>query len=266
MAAKSVGCNICNSESLPLATEVILGKYNVQYYSCERCGFIQTETPYWLEEAYSSAIARSDLGLIGRNIKLSHFCSALLPLFFDTRGTFLDYGGGNGMFVRMMRDNGFDFYWTDKYASNQFAEGFESTENAKFSLLTAFEVFEHLSGPLLSIEDMFHYTDTVIFSTRLLPRWRITPKEWWYFTVDTGQHVSLFSKESLMFIAQKYNVRFSSNGISLHILSPRTIPTVLLKALSYPPFASLLSRLLNLGRRSLLDQDYYRLTGVRLGR
>jgi len=144
----------------------------------------------------------------------------------------LDYGGGNGMFVRMMRDRGFDFYWNDKYASNQFAEGFEAPHDMKFSLLTAFEVFEHLPQPLESLEDMVHYSDSVIFSTRLLPRWQIVPDDWWYFLIDTGQHISLYSRESLELIAKKFSVQLSSNGLSLHMFSRKTIPEILLKALS----------------------------------
>jgi hypothetical protein len=264
MKDQSVDCNICHSTSYLLEKAVILNKYPIQYYSCSNCGFIQTETPYWLDEAYSSAIAPSDIGLIGRNEKLSNFCSAVIPLFFDPKSAFLDYGGGNGMFVRMMRDKGFEFYWNDKYASNQFAEGFQAPQEKLFSLITAFEVFEHLPHPLEAIRDMFHYSDNLIFSTRLLPRRNITPVDWWYYTLDTGQHVSLYSIESLELIAKKFNVRFSSNGISLHILSPRTVPPVILRALSFPPFAMAVSGLVNIGRKSLLDDDYYRLTGRRL--
>jgi hypothetical protein len=257
-------CKICGHLSSAKSKALILNKYDVQYFSCEFCGFIQTEAPYWLDEAYASAIARSDIGLIGRNIKLSKFCSALIPLFYNSELPYLDYGGGNGMFVRMMRDRGFDFYWLDIHAPNQFAEGFEAPKGKRYSFITAFEVFEHLPQPLDTIEDMFHYSDTLVFSTRLLPRWGISPADWWYFTPDTGQHISLYSKESLDLIAKKFNVRLSSNGISIHVLSSRAIPAILLKALSYSPFASIASGLLNIGRKSLLEDDYYRLTGRRL--
>lgn len=260
----AIKCKICNFDSAPFERSIILNKYDVQYYSCDHCGFIQTETPYWLEEAYSSAIARSDIGLIGRNVKLTNFCSALIPVFYGKRGPFLDYGGGNGMFVRMMRDRGFEFYWQDRYSPNQFAEGFEIPQDKKIDLITAFELFEHLLQPLETIEDMFRCSDTIIFSTRLLPRWQAVPSDWWYFTPDTGQHISLYSKESLEVIAEKFNVKLSSNGISLHILSPQIIPSILLKALSYPPFAMATSGLLNINRKSLLEDDYYRLTGRRL--
>jgi len=259
-----MSCNICKCTTVPINRAQILGKYSIQYYSCENCGFIQTEEPYWLNEAYASVIAQSDIGLVGRNIKLSNFCSAFIPLFYNSNGQFLDYGGGNGMFVRLMRDKGYNFYWQDKFSQNQFAKGFEVIDEEEFSILTAFEVFEHLSQPVSEIERMFSYSDTIIFTTRLLPRWNIAPNEWWYFTLDTGQHVSLYSKESLEFIANKFNVKLSTNGVSIHVLSPKKIPDVLLKALSLRPFASILSTMLNLGRHSLLDQDYYRLTNRKL--
>jgi hypothetical protein len=49
-----------------------------------------------------------------RNINLSKMVATILLLFFDFRRKFLDYAGGYGVFVRLMRDIGFDFYWYDK--------------------------------------------------------------------------------------------------------------------------------------------------------
>ncbi len=50
------------------------------------------------------------------------------------------------MFVRLMRDNGFDFYRSDRQCENLFAKGFEASLDVSpsYELLTAFEVFEHL--------------------------------------------------------------------------------------------------------------------------
>ena len=36
---------------------------------CPKCGYVQTETPYWLEQAYVHAINRSDTGLLRRNAR-----------------------------------------------------------------------------------------------------------------------------------------------------------------------------------------------------
>jgi hypothetical protein len=97
----------------------------VNYFQCSSCGFIQTETPYWLDEAYKYPINPEDTGLVNRNIVSAKRTSSLLYFLFDPHGTYLDYGGGYGLFVRLMRDSGFNFYWTDPFTKNIFAEGFE---------------------------------------------------------------------------------------------------------------------------------------------
>ena len=50
-------CKICKSLSNLLGELPILSKHRVQFFRCTGCGFIQTEEPHWLEEAYSQAIA-----------------------------------------------------------------------------------------------------------------------------------------------------------------------------------------------------------------
>jgi hypothetical protein len=44
---------------------------------------------------------------------------------FDANNRFIDYGGGYGLFVRLMRDAGFDYYWFDKFCDNVLSKGFE---------------------------------------------------------------------------------------------------------------------------------------------
>ena len=68
---------------------------------CEHCGFLQTEEPYWLDEAYSESINVSDTGYMQRNLMLSEKLTILLALFFDKNAKFLDYGGGYGIFTRL---------------------------------------------------------------------------------------------------------------------------------------------------------------------
>lgn len=73
-------CKICYAETSFFDTALVLGKYKTIYYQCPCCGVIQTEEPYWLDEAYSEAITDSDIGLIGRNILLSSQTAAVLKL------------------------------------------------------------------------------------------------------------------------------------------------------------------------------------------
>src|ERR1017187_3028144 len=164
-------CKICSRASAPFDTETILGRYKVQYFRCPECGLIETEDPYWLSEAYSEAIAQSDIGLVGRNVSLSHPTKLIISTLFRASGRFVDYGGGYGLFVRLMRDAGFDFYRYDKFCSNLFAKGFDvaPTDDKGFELLTAFEVFEHLPDPLGGLDAMLALSTNILFTTCLIP-------------------------------------------------------------------------------------------------
>lgn len=62
-------CNICKNETNYIFSSKIMGKKNIKYFQCPSCYFIQTEKPTWLNEAYSSAIATSDLTIIERGFK-----------------------------------------------------------------------------------------------------------------------------------------------------------------------------------------------------
>ncbi|NJO93452.1 MAG: class I SAM-dependent methyltransferase [Hydrococcus sp. RM1_1_31] len=200
-------CKICKSKAYEFSRATVLGKYEIDYFQCSDCGFIQTEEPYWLEEAYSQAISASDVGLICRNLRLSTLAKYLIFNFFDHNGKFLDYGGGYGLLVRIMRDAGFDFYWSDKFCQNIFAEGFEAhqAEKNQFELVTVFEVFEHLVDPGEEIEKIFRFSKNILFSTEILPENNPKPNEWYYYALFAGQHVSIYTKKSLSLIAAKYN-------------------------------------------------------------
>lgn len=116
-------CEAGSSRSERVFGGTVLKKYEVGYYECAQCGFIQTEDPYWLEEAYSNVISDGDLGPVNRAIIGSRNVEAVILTCFDPNAEFVDWGGGYGLFTRLMRDNGYDFYWHDTYCQNLFAKG-----------------------------------------------------------------------------------------------------------------------------------------------
>jgi hypothetical protein len=213
---------ITGGETELLFTAKLLSKYDVKFFRCKQTGFIQTEEPYWLEESYSSAITKLDVGLIMRNQNLVNFTVPLLLNYFNHEGLFLDYAGGYGLFTRMMRDKGFDFYHTDIYCQNIFAEYNDLKELpviTKFEVVTAFEVLEHLVNPLTEIESILEYGDNLFFSTELVPQRVSKPDDWWYFSLETGQHISFYTREALQYIAGKFNKHFYSDGKSTHLFT-----------------------------------------------
>ncbi len=211
-----------------LAKEVfqtkILGKHRVSYLLCPRCGLLQTEEPYWLDEAYTSPINMSDTGILVRNMYLQKVASTLIYSFFDTDGTFVDAAGGYGLFVRLMRDVGFDFYWSDKYTQNLFARGFEWDKNHKprVELVTCFEAFEHFVNPMVEIKELLRISKNILFTTELLPAPTPEPNAWWYYGLGHGQHIAFYSPQTLQYIARAFNANLYSVG-SLHLLTEKNL-------------------------------------------
>jgi len=202
----------------------VLNRHEVDYYRCAECGLLQTEDAYWLGEAYRDPIAISDTGLIQRNFSMAARLSALLYFCLDPRGAYLDVAGGYGMLVRLMRDIGFDFYWSDKHCENILARGFESARaERRFSALTAFEVLEHLRDPVEFVSDLLkqHAVRTLLFSTQTYAG-GVPPTDWWYYAFETGQHISFYQSRTLAALAKRLDLHFlSANG--LHVLTD--IPT-----------------------------------------
>ena len=249
-------CKICSAESRPVFNKKVLGKYDVTYYRCDSCLFLQTEDPYWLAESYESAITSLDIGLVYRNQYIAPLVTAVIKRYFDTSGKYVDFGGGYGMFVRMLRDAGLDFYRQDKYCANLFAKHFDVTDlpgKVRFSAVTAFEVFEHLANPLDDIKEMLDYSGTIIFSTDLQPDKNLS--EWEYLVPEVGQHVSMYHYKTLIEIGRKFKLNVYSNGRNFHMLTPAKINTFEFRQLVRPRLSKLYLKL-SPAISSRLPSDY----------
>lgn len=219
-------CKICGSQVNYIFSNEILHKYNVKYFQCPDCGFVFTESPYWLEEAYSDAIADSDTGMMKRNVENAVKINSVFNLIFGKKDhRFLDYGGGYGIFTRLMRDYGFDFRWFDKFCDNLAAKGFEydADRDKKITAITAFELFEHFENPIEEMEKMLNISHNIVFSTLCYDKKKkYKEKDWWYYTPETGQHISFYSEETLEYMAQKYNLYYC-HMIGLHFFTKNKI-------------------------------------------
>jgi hypothetical protein len=252
-----VHCKICESATIDFGRLTILSRHEARYRRCEACGFVFVEDVRWLEEAYSAAIAASDTGIAVRNLRLAAEASVLIQLAFPHAQRFLDYGGGAGLFVRLMRDRGFDFRLLDKYCANVFAGGFEAEPADRFDVLTCFEVIEHLVDPLPAFRELAALAPAMIIGTELLPARRNRPGEWWYYAPETGQHVSFYTRRALETIGERLHLRLATNGRNLHVLAGERIGDAAVK-LATSRARALAGGLLKLAgrrRRSLTHRD-----------
>lgn len=255
-------CPICSNLGSFKFEAQVLGKYQARYYLCVACEYLWIDNPEWLDEAYSSAIADSDTGLVMRNLEISRKLSSLLFAQFGERGPgiYLDAAGGYGLLTRLMRDGGFNFYWQDKYCKNALARGFEySKEMGECEAVTAFEVLEHLLDPLTFINNALRETGatTFIFSTELYAGSPPDVNEWWYYSLKTGQHIGFFSRKTLINLADQLGMTyFGSNGI--HIFTTRRCSDLYIRILSNKHLSSVVSRCARffLGTKTFSDSQF----------
>lgn len=226
---KSTRCRVCEENSQPLFSRTIKSKYNVQYFRCAHCGHVQTEEPWWLEQTYQEATFELDVGMADRCIWTAQTTAALaLELGIKPHENCVDWGAGTGLFVRLCRDYGLNYFYFDPYSENVFARGFEFKESASLpccSCVTAFEVAEHFANPVRDFDALFRLSSRyVLFTTTL---YQGESSDWWYFGED-GQHVAFYTRRSLEVLGKKHGWHLASNGADFHLFSRERVSDKLL--------------------------------------
>ncbi|MBK9579666.1 MAG: class I SAM-dependent methyltransferase [Fibrobacterota bacterium] len=217
-------CPICSATQIRSFSHQVLGKHEVAYFYCSNCGLLNTEQPYWLDEAYEEAIIEKDTGLVARNLANAKTLAWALPILGKGSGKLLDVAGGYGLLARLLRDRGFDCFTTDKFCKNLFAKEFEPREDFTADALFAFEVLEHIPDPLLFVSDLFTKFDckTFIFSTQTFSE-TPPPPDWWYYVFECGQHISFYQPRTLKLMASKLGCRHYLLEPGLHLFTNETL-------------------------------------------
>lgn len=255
-----LSCPVCERVSAHFGTGLVLGTYEAEYRRCLRCGAVFAADPHWLAESYEESIAESDIGLVARNLRTSRVTIRVLRVLFRHARSFLDFGAGNGMFVRMMRDAGYAFRYYDPYGPNIFAKGLESRldDESHFDVGTAFEVLEHLCRPVDELGPLVGSCDAIMATTLVLPEPPPRLDAWWYYALESGQHVILYTERSLDELASRLGL-VRSSAADFHVFSRKRIPTLVLRPLVDGRMSFAITRLCR--RESLLGSDYERITG-----
>lgn len=217
-----LACRVCATPAAALFSGPLLGR-TVQYFECPRCGYVQTEAPTWLDEAYAEPINRSDTGLLRRNVRNASMVIRVLMLLGRLRGRVIDCAGGYGILVRLLRDRGVDALWHDPYCANLLARGFEAPADARAELVTAFEAMEHFVDPQAELEKLFRRADSVLVSTDLIARPAPAPADWWYYGAEHGQHIGFFRPQTLDHLARQLGCQVHSDGRAFHLFTHQPV-------------------------------------------
>jgi len=209
----------------------MLRRYQVSYFRCESCGSIETERPYWLDEAYAIPGVHIDVGIASRSIKnwiaLAVFFS---QIGLDREALIVDFGAASGLVARLMRDLGYNMRSYDKYSSPSFTNYFNAThpERSRPRVVCAFEVFEHFTEPATELGAVLSSRpDFVIFTTWFCDD---QPEDWIYFAEACGQHVFFYTERAMREFADRagYDLVLTSY---FHILARRNLSPATLAGL-----------------------------------
>jgi hypothetical protein len=214
-----LNCRLCGSQNTSNYAHASLKGRIVKYYECSICSYVQTEKPSWLHEAYKSPIQPSDTGIMVRNLANVGEVIAALTLMGDLAAKVVDYAGGYGFLVRLLRDKGVNAFWADRYTENLVARGFEYEMGSTADLVMAFEAFEHFLFPAEELQTLLSIAPNVLMTTFLIPTPTPKPSDWWYYGLDHGQHIGFYRVKTLRYIAQRFSLHLITDGNSVHFFS-----------------------------------------------
>jgi len=214
-------CRLCDGSTRLHFTAVVLEKYDCDYLLCEACGSLQSERPYWLEEAYDrGGISDADTGMFLRginNLAIIYVVSRIARL--PARARVLDFGGGSGLLCRMLRDVGFDARVSDRYARNEIAQGFDDLGETP-DLMCSFEVAEHFPEPRAGMTSILGRNAPIcLVGTEL---YHGQGKDWGYIGPQTGQHVFFYSHAAMKIMADQHEYVYERVG-SMHFFLKRPL-------------------------------------------
>ena len=95
-------CRVCGAAAHHVFTLQVL-ECEVGYFDCPSCGYLQTQQPDWLAEAYARPINDVDTGLMMRNrVNVGYVVMTLLA-FGKLRGRVIDHAGEENFDDRICR-------------------------------------------------------------------------------------------------------------------------------------------------------------------
>ncbi len=230
----NVYCRLCNGTCQKLFDKEVMFQHLVGYYECGKCDSLQTEDPYWLEEAYSeSNLAAIDTFAANRVISNAALTWTVAQIFSASE-KILDYGGGDGLLVRLLRDQGMNAYVFDRYGKPNYALTFDGKLEKGYQTVTAFEVLEHLPHPAQLFEEIASVEPQIfLVSTSLYAR---QGSDWSYLAPEAGTHVFFYSHKAIGWIAKRWgwHVTIKPRFIVFHKQTLSTPQKLALSALNGP--------------------------------
>jgi SAM-dependent methyltransferase len=202
----------------------------IHYHRCPACGFIFTNAmDHFTTRDFCRWIYNDEYALVDpeyardRPEEGAKFVARLLGE--NKSLSLLDYGSGSGLMSQLLRGMGFkDVQCFDPFVQEA---ALRPAAQQQFDCILCFEVIEHSTDPrrlLGDIVSMLRPGGVVLCSTLVQPE-NIGQigLEWWYVAPRNG-HVSLFSRQALMLLADSFGLRVASFNAAFHVMVGARIP------------------------------------------
>jgi hypothetical protein len=262
-APASAPCRLCGAAAALRFTREHCDRDRVCYYLCARCGSLQTEAPYWLDQVYAPIDAPDLDTFAGERALLNR---AVVHLLFRLCGLdfaadrLLDWGGGTGLLVRLLRDAGIDAHHYDRFERNRYASGFEFDPASTYRFVTAFEVWEHFADPMAELQRLFALDpDFVLVSTCLYDG---QGADWDYLGPPKSQHVFFYSEGAMRLVAREWGYRFARFAPHYSFFFRGGVPSAALRVADWltrhPRWLQVAFSLQRRASRSLADNRWIR--------
>lgn len=175
-----------------------------------------------MRDTFSHELNALDIGSLDRCQVVADFVEVIVASLRKKSMSVLDWGGGYGVLTRLLRDRGIKTVVSDPYVDPIFARGFEATTESKFDLVILSEVLLHIPNPIEDLRALLEKSPMLLVTAVVAPK--DVDASWWYFMPDSGQHVAIYSDESLRRLSRELGVQLTSDGRFFHLLHRVSIP------------------------------------------
>lgn len=218
-----------NQTVLESLAKTLSGK-PIYYVVCDQCDFcFAPEICRWTLDEFSELIYNDEYILFDPDHLESRpraNAKALVAIFENLPASVrhLDYGGGNGMLTKCLRESHWESFSYDPF----FDRNLQCSDLGNFQIITAMEVFEHVPdvGELMSNLCALRAADGIVLFSTLLSDGKIKRNQRlnWRYAAPRNGHISLFSGRSLELLAEKNGLNFGSLSPNLHVLWDKVPP------------------------------------------
>ncbi len=193
-------CTLCNS--------ILSNEIDKNYYNCDTCNAIVMSEELYLTAEQEKEIYKAHVNDVN-DIRYQKFTAPITNFVlenFTTKHKGLDFGSGTGPVISSeLKKKDFNIVQYDPF----FAPHPELLNN-KYDYIASCEVFEHFYNPKVEIERLIALLNDngCLLIMTILYHKDIDFKNWSYRKDPT--HVFIYRKETIEYIAQKYNLEIEA--------------------------------------------------------